>query len=65
MSPSYKGTVSAVIKQEYERLSAEVKKFEDKGLFDTAHHTMLQRLIKQYPQLKSSITQLEEEEDGK
>jgi len=47
-----KPSVAAV--QEYEQLKATVKRFEEKGLFDTAHHEMLRRLLKSYPQLESS-----------
>lgn len=32
---------------EIERLKAECEKFERKGLFDTAHHTMLKRLLEE------------------
>lgn len=53
------------IQQEYQRLKSTVARFESKGLYDTAHHTMLKRLLKQYPQLGSATAILEEEsQDG-
>lgn len=40
---------------EYGRLKESVRKAEEKGNFDTAHHTMLQRLLKTYPQLEKEV----------
>ena len=54
MSHSAKIPPIAVV-QEYEQLKATVKRFEEKGLFDTAHHEMLRRLLKSYPRLESSL----------
>ena len=39
------------VKAEMDKLKAACEYFERKGLFDTAHHTMLARLKKQYSDL--------------
>ncbi len=64
MSRSAKPVTDAVL-QEYGRLKAAVRRFEEKGLYDTAHHTMLNRLLNEYPQLENSAATTDEEvEDG-
>lgn len=65
MSPS-QNKIPPEIQVQIDDLKKQVKRFEDKGLFDTAHHEILENLLRRHGLIPAGKTEVKKDvNDGK